>query len=221
MQYRSRRFFAALLAAAALLVAKPSIVDVQKKYSSLPEKSSTAAGENYLNVPVPFFQWHQYKGGVESFKENGRGTKVPYFRPQKMPYRASAGICSEYEVTAYTACDFGMNCKGLAANRGKPVKLGMAAADPSIPFGSMIRIEAFDPSSHESTALPPIAKKALQRAGVPPVLNTEDRGGAIKGRRLDVYFESKRDALDFGRRRLKACVEIPVYAQKSRARISQ
>lgn len=36
----------------------------------------------------------------------------------------------------------------------------------------------------------------------------EDRGGAIKGNRFDIYMETKREAFDFGRRQLEAYVII-------------
>lgn len=34
----------------------------------------------------------------------------------------------------------------------------------------------------------------------------EDRGGAIKGNRIDIYFDSHEDALEFGRQTLRICI---------------
>lgn len=78
-------------------------------------------------------------------------------------------------ITAYTKSDRGMNGKGITAN-GERVQEGLTiAADPSVPFGTQIYI--------------------------PKLANTytvTDRGGAIKGNRLDLYMESRSDAMEFG-----------------------
>ena len=47
------------------------------------------------------------------------------------------------------------------------------AAPPEIPFGTKISINGH-------------------------IYTVEDRGGAIKGNRIDIYFESHQEALDFG-----------------------
>ncbi len=78
-------------------------------------------------------------------------------------------------VTAYTANDKGMDGKGITSN-GERVQEGRTiAADPSVPFGTMIYI--------------------------PKLENTytvTDRGGAIEGNRLDLYMEKRSDAIEFG-----------------------
>lgn len=79
------------------------------------------------------------------------------------------------KVTAYTKNDKGMNGKGITTN-GERAKEGRTiAADKSIPFGTEIYIPALD--KH---------------------LVVSDRGGAIKGDRLDLYMENRKDALAFG-----------------------
>ena len=88
------------------------------------------------------------------------------------------------EVTAYCACPkcCGPNAKGLTAS-GEPVTYNLGrfvAADTSVlPFGSRVRI----PGYHNGEAVPVL-----------------DRGGAIKGYHLDVFFPSHQQALDWGRR---------------------
>ena len=93
----------------------------------------------------------------------------------------------EYRLTAYCSCE--KCCGKWAKNRpldenGNPIvytanmsvaKQGVTvAADTSVlPFGSKILIDG-----HEYTV--------------------QDRGGAIKGNRIDVYFESHEEALQFG-----------------------
>jgi len=83
-----------------------------------------------------------------------------------------------YEVTAYCACKkcCGPKAKGITAS-GKTVKVGMCAADKSIPFGTKLSVH-----------------------GHRMVLTVEDRGGAIKGNHIDVYMPTHKQALQWGRR---------------------
>ena len=86
----------------------------------------------------------------------------------------------EYKLTAYCACvkccgktpndvGYGITKSGVRAVEGVTV-----AADPKvIPMGTKIIIDG-----HEYTV--------------------QDTGGAIKGNRIDVYFDSHQDALEFG-----------------------
>ena len=86
-----------------------------------------------------------------------------------------------YEVTAYCPCSIccGSWSDGITAS-GHVIKPGdkFCAADKSIPFGTMLDIPGY---------------------GVVPVL---DRGGAIKGNRIDVYFDTHEAALQWGRKQL-------------------
>lgn len=78
-------------------------------------------------------------------------------------------------VTAYSANDRGMDGKGITANGEKVQEGRTIAADPSVPFGTQIYI--------------------------PKLENTytvTDRGGAIRGDRLDLYMENRSDAIEFG-----------------------
>ena len=79
------------------------------------------------------------------------------------------------KITAYTARDKGMNGKGITANGEKVIEGRTIAADSSIPFGTEIYI-------------PELGKTFV----------VTDRGGAIYGDRLDLFMESRKDALRFG-----------------------
>ena len=81
------------------------------------------------------------------------------------------------EVTAYCACEkcCGKWSDGYTAS-GHKIQVGdkFVAAPKHIPFGTMLNIPGY---------------------GIVPVL---DRGGAIKVGRLDVFFESHQEALNWG-----------------------
>ena len=102
------------------------------------------------------------------------------------------------EVTAYCPCTkcCGPLARGLTAS-GLPVSHNdsrFVAADVRVlPFGTTIRI----PGYHG------------EQGAVVPVI---DRGGAIKGKRLDVYFPTHRRALEWGRQILPVQVVEPVGA---------
>ena len=85
----------------------------------------------------------------------------------------------EFTVTAYTMAEG--NGDGVTATGTVPEAGRTIAVDPRvIPLGSRVLIPG----------------RGMYHA--------EDVGGAIKGNRLDIFFDNKKDALLFGRRNLKA-----------------
>lgn len=96
----------------------------------------------------------------------------------------------EMEVTAYCACPIccGPNARGITAS-GKPVSYNhgrfVAADTRLLPFGTRLSI----PGYHGGTAVEVI-----------------DRGGAIKGNKLDVYFPTHEQARQWGRRKIVVTV---------------
>ena len=85
-------------------------------------------------------------------------------------------IVEEYVITAYCHCtkccgkSDGITASGVKAREGITV-----AMNKSIPFGTKIYIDG-------------VGERIVQ-----------DRGGAIKGNRIDLYFDSHQEALNFGR----------------------
>jgi len=89
-------------------------------------------------------------------------------------------------VSAYCPCEkcCGEFADGITAS-GKPAEGFLVAAPPNIPFGTMLSIPGYN-------------------NGLPvPVL---DRGGAIKGNKLDVFFPTHQEALNWGRQFLEVRV---------------
>ena len=83
-----------------------------------------------------------------------------------------------YTATAYSL-------RGRTAS-GKPVARGVIAADPRVlPLGTRVRIDAGEFSGEYVVA---------------------DTGGAVKGRRVDIWTPTSREAMRFGRRAVKLTV---------------
>lgn len=83
----------------------------------------------------------------------------------------------EYVITAYCPC---ISCcgktNGITASGVKAVQGVTVAADTNkLPFGTKIYIDG-------------VGERIVQ-----------DIGGAIKGNRIDVYFDTHQEALNFGR----------------------
>jgi 3D (Asp-Asp-Asp) domain-containing protein len=89
-------------------------------------------------------------------------------------------VAHRYTVTAYTADCLG--CTGIAANGSPPTPGVTVACPPYLELGTWLEIED-------------IGRRRC-----------DDRGGAIRGRRLDLFIPSLRQAIEFGRQSLK--VEI-------------
>jgi len=91
----------------------------------------------------------------------------------------------EVVATGYTNEDPGMDGKGVTFT-GTKARSGVASVDPTvIPLGSELYVPGY----------------GYARA--------EDTGGAIKGSRVDLFFESKDEAFKWGRKRLVITVKRP------------
>ena len=83
-----------------------------------------------------------------------------------------------YTATAYSL-------RGRTAS-GRPVARGLIAADPSVlPLGTRVRLEAGSLSGEYLVA---------------------DTGGAVRGRKIDIWTPTAREAVQFGRRAIKLTV---------------
>jgi len=88
------------------------------------------------------------------------------------------GPAAHYVATAYSL-------RGRTAS-GRMVSKGLIAADPRVlPLGSRVRLEAGGYSGEYLVA---------------------DTGGLIKGKRIDIWIPSSREAMRFGRRKVKLTV---------------
>ena len=98
--------------------------------------------------------------------------------PAKTAEEPALVAASPYVATAYSL-------RGRTAS-GRMVSRGLIAADPSVlPLGSRVRLEHPGYSGEYLVA---------------------DTGGAIRGRRIDIWTPSSREAMRFGRRTVKLTV---------------
>jgi 3D (Asp-Asp-Asp) domain-containing protein len=92
-------------------------------------------------------------------------------------------LAEKVESETYTATAYSL--RGRTAS-GMPVTQGIIAADPRVlPLGSRVRIDAGSYSGEYLVA---------------------DTGGAVRGKRIDIWTPSTRDAMRFGRRAVKLTV---------------
>ena len=91
----------------------------------------------------------------------------------------------DFEVAPETYTATAYSLRGRTAS-GKPVSRGLIAADPSVlPLGTRVRVEAGSFSGEYLVA---------------------DTGGAVRGRRIDIWTPTAREAMQFGRRAVKLTV---------------
>lgn len=89
----------------------------------------------------------------------------------------------QFVITAYSAQDKGVNRRGITASGAVARPWYTVAASKSYPFGTRIH-------------LVPLNKTVV----------VQDRGGAIKGNRLDLFVSSKKQAIQFGRQKMEGIV---------------
>jgi len=92
--------------------------------------------------------------------------------------QTAAAAAAAYVATAYSL-------RGRTAS-GRPVSKGLIAADPRfLPLGSRVKLEAGTYSGEYLVA---------------------DTGGAVRGRRIDIWTPTSREAMSFGKRVIKLTV---------------
>ena len=98
---------------------------------------------------------------------------------------SNAGASTDFVVAAQTYVATAYSLRGRTAS-GRSVTRGLIAADPSVlPLGSRVLVEAGSWSGEYLVA---------------------DTGGAVKGRRIDIWTPTSREAMQFGRRPVKLTV---------------
>lgn len=118
-----------------------------------------------------------------SIEEIEEETKVKVEIPKTNRHSITRGSEMIFEATAYTD-DVQSQGKwvGQTASGMKP-QVGVVAVDPKvIPLGTKLYIEGYNNND---------------------ICIAGDTGGAIKGNRLDLFFDTREEALKFGRQKVK------------------
>jgi 3D (Asp-Asp-Asp) domain-containing protein len=122
------------------------------------------------------------------------------------PPRGSKMVVRTLEVTGYDAgpesCGWKRNWYGrpvyaYGPNKGKPKKVGITASGTKARKGTL----AADTRYYPFGTVMYIPGYGYGRV--------EDRGGAIKGHKVDLFFRSRKDALKWGRKKKKVKVWLP------------
>ncbi|MEE6453163.1 LysM peptidoglycan-binding domain-containing protein [Gottfriedia acidiceleris] len=160
------------------------IVPATKESSSTIKESAPATKDSASTVKesVP-----AVKESAPTTKENVPTTKEAVSKAKESESKTndSAGLkVITMEASAYTASCNG--CTGITAtgiNLKENPNTKVISVDPSvIPLGSKVNVEGY----------------GVAIAG--------DTGGAIKGKRIDVFIPNKQDAINFGRKQVKVTI---------------
>ena len=203
MKYNWRTLYTALALGTALAVSAPAISENKADEKTNMNQTAKPPEDNAKKPDVQTNKKTSQDVSIERIKQY-REQKHKKQLPSRGGYRRVPA-----NVSAYTLLECGDNA-GVTAS-GKIVRKGETiAASKQLPFGTEIYIPEFDPASPLFRELPADLQKYLGTSGYDGFFTVEDRGGAIKGKKLDVYFGSSRvaknHALKFGRRNLTAYV---------------
>lgn len=114
------------------------------------------------------------------------GAAVPEAEPAPVPLPAVADSRGAFPVTRRLEMRSTAYCLRGTMRTGVRVRDGMAAGDPTVlPLGSVVRV------SHPDGTL----------IGIFVIMDT---GGAVRGNKIDLWFDSCREASDWGIRRVVA-----------------
>jgi 3D (Asp-Asp-Asp) domain-containing protein len=105
--------------------------------------------------------------------------------PNTLAAVKTSAATADFEVAPQTYTATAYSLRGRTAS-GKLVSRGLIAADPRVlPLGTRVRVEAGSFSGEYEVA---------------------DTGGGVKGRRIDIWIPTSREAMKFGRRAVKLTV---------------
>jgi len=121
-------------------------------------------------------EFHCLREQIEKFEKELEDLKL---KIRKLSDKFSEAKRLVVIATAYTSSREECDDTPFITASGKKVRWGIIAADKSIPFGTKVYIPYFKQT-----------------------FVVEDRGGAIKGNRIDIWMEKKEDAIKFGKRKL-------------------
>jgi 3D (Asp-Asp-Asp) domain-containing protein len=147
--------------------------------------SAISYAKNYIQDPKPVQPGQQQ---VQTLNQQERVRLVNPADPDAKPDPSIAETVASlesFEVAPETYTATAYSLRGRTAS-GQPVGRGLIAADPRVlPLGTRVRVDGGSLSGEYVVA---------------------DTGGAVKGRRIDIWTPTSREAMRFGRRAVKLTV---------------
>jgi 3D (Asp-Asp-Asp) domain-containing protein len=150
--------------------------------------SAISYAKNYIQDPKPVQPGPQQ---VQTSNQQERVRLVSPANPADPEAKSDPAIAEtassleSFEVAPETYTATAYSLRGRTAS-GQPVSRGLIAADPRVlPLGTRVRVDAGSLSGEYVVA---------------------DTGGAVKGRRIDIWTPTSREAMRFGRRAVKLTV---------------
>lgn len=161
--------------------AQPGSLDIPGSFKDLPDAKDAVTGKRGpAGNPAPF-----KAAPIEIVIDADKvaAASVNRLVPRNNPVRQEAAPTVTFDELELVDFDATAYClKGRTAS-GIDTRPGVIAADPRVlPIGTVVHL------------------RAGQYTGTYTVMDT---GGRIKGRRVDVYLQTHREAIQFGRRQVK------------------
>lgn len=162
-----------------------SIIDSREAVFAAEEPTTQASQSSSLEIPGSFKELPEARDAVTakqlaSTLTNSSSASTPLDIDAEKLAVANASVETDTGLVDFHATAYCL--KGRTAS-GINTRPGVIAADPSVlPLGTVVHL------------------RAGRYTGTYTVMDT---GGRIKGRRVDVYVPTHREALEFGRRQVK------------------
>jgi 3D (Asp-Asp-Asp) domain-containing protein len=165
-----------------------SAVSVLLVFSAISYAKSYVHQEPKPVPPTQKVQTLDPQTGSQQANPESKVSGPTFAEPTSSPVvqQTSASVSKDdFEVAPQTYTATAYSLRGRTAS-GKPVSRGLIAADPSVlPLGTRVRVEAGSFSGEYVVG---------------------DTGGSVRGRRIDIWTPTSREALQFGRRAVKLTV---------------
>lgn len=152
-------------------------VEISEIYKDNKLISKYISNERLVQKPIPQI----LEIGTKDYFVSSRGN----IKFEKSIIMSATAYDLSYESTGKRPGDKGYGITAM----GTKVRPGVVAVDPRvIPLGTKLYIQSLDGTKDYGFAI------------------AEDTGGAIKGNKIDLFFESRSEALAFGRRKVKVYI---------------
>lgn len=187
----------ALIAASFFTYARPSIAETKPQQQPSSQQQKTEQTQDSKSAVATSAQ-QGLLANAEAPTTGAAMTGKVVTTAEAAPAADVAVVTPVRPVQSYVATAYSL--RGRTAS-GRLVAKGLIAADPSVlPLGSRVRLDAGSYSGEYLVA---------------------DTGGAVKGRHIDIWIPTSREAMRFGRRSVKLTVLSLGATRKARRRTAR